>query len=265
MRQIITPNPHIPCKPGWCLQYVRQTFGLAGVYPSATAGWAASRTKHRDQNFPAGVWLPLWFFMEHEPLGHVVLRAPDGSIYSTSDLSTTPRHHPNLAHLMAHYAYWGLPLTYLGWTEDIEDVAVVDGSAGLAYAGTITPIQSEEDDFMATPEQIQAFFDHQITTSNGSKMTLGEMIGESRPGRTDIVTAIKAVPAAVLSEPFPRIATNGQPDGLTNLRDVIGASEANVVLTRGLVGAPPAVVVDSLVAAGIAESVADLLAERLAK
>lgn len=148
--QLITPNPNIPCTPGWCLKYVRQTFGLAGVYPSATAGWAASNTKHRDQNFPSGVWLPLWFFMADEPLGHVVLRAPDGTVYSTTDLSTKPRHHPNLADLMRIYAGAGLALTYLGWTEDIENVAVVDGTGSLSYSGSIndTPTLNTDEQFL---------------------------------------------------------------------------------------------------------------------
>lgn len=125
MQQLIYPNPNIACEPGWCLQYVRQTFGLAGVHYSATNAWDSSPTQHRDYNIPDGVWVPLWFSMEEIPEGHVVLRAPDGSIYSTSDNATVPHHHPNLQDLMNYYAYWGLPLTYLGWTEDIEDVAVV--------------------------------------------------------------------------------------------------------------------------------------------
>lgn len=137
--QLINPNPNIPCKPGWCLQYVRETFGIKpGVYPSATAGWANAQYKHRDQNFP-DAWVPLWFFMKDEPLGHVVLRAPDGSIYSTSDLSTIPHHHPSLADLMGYYAYYGLPLTYLGWSEDIETVRVVDAGTSIEYAGEVTP------------------------------------------------------------------------------------------------------------------------------
>ncbi|WP_275779729.1 hypothetical protein [Paenarthrobacter sp. Y-19] len=145
-KQLITPNPNIPCKPGWCLQYVRETFGIKpGVYPSATAGWVNAQYKHQDQNFP-NAWVPLWFFMKDEPLGHVVLRAPDGSIFSTSDPSTVPHHHPNLADLMAYYAYWGLPLTYLGWSEDIERVRVVEVSDSIEYAGEVTPAPSYTDD-----------------------------------------------------------------------------------------------------------------------
>ena len=145
--QLITPNPNIPCKPGWCLQYVRQTFGLAGVHPSATAGWNASPTQHPDLKFPEGVWVPVWFGMASEPLGHVVLRAPDGSIYSTSDNSTVPHHHPDLSDLIRYYARAGVPLTYRGWTEDIEDVPVIAADSSIKFeSAIITPTPSEEDD-----------------------------------------------------------------------------------------------------------------------
>jgi len=120
------PDPNIPCTAGWCLQYVRQAFNLPVKYPTATAAWNASRFKHRDQAFPAGVWLPLWFAVKGVPEGHVVLRAPDGRIYSTTALGrTTATIHPNLAHLMSIYAGAGLALTYLGWTEDVADYLVV--------------------------------------------------------------------------------------------------------------------------------------------
>lgn len=142
--QLVTPNPNIPCIPGYCLQYVREAFSIyPGVYPTATFGWLNSPTQHRDMNFPAGVWIPLWFGIATVPEGHVVLMAPDGSIYSTSDDSTIPHHHPNLADLMGYYAYYGLPLTYRGWTEDIETVTVVDVGS-LSYAGEITTPQEDE-------------------------------------------------------------------------------------------------------------------------
>jgi hypothetical protein len=125
-RQYITPNPNIPCTAGWCLQYVRQAFGLPAKYGTAIEAWNASRFKHRDYNFPAGAWVPLWFTVKGVPAGHVVLRAPDGRIYSTTALGrTTATIHPNLAHLMSVYAGADLALTYQGWTEDVASYLVV--------------------------------------------------------------------------------------------------------------------------------------------
>jgi len=122
--QLVIPNPNIACQPGWCLQYVRQTFGAPVVEPTATAGWENAQYRHEDWNFPVGCWVPVWFSLKNEPAGHVALLAPDGTVYSTSDDSTIPHHHPSMADLIAYY--WRNPLTYLGWSEDISGVRVVE-------------------------------------------------------------------------------------------------------------------------------------------
>lgn len=165
--QLIRPNPNIPCTPGYCLQYVRMTFGLNGVYPDATAGWLASPTKHRDTNFPEGVWIPLWFGIESVPEGHVVLMfTGTGEVWSTTNAGQyTPRIHPNLDDLMGVYARAGLPLTYRGWTEDIETVTVVDASS-LSYAGEITTPKEDELSIDAVNQiitHIDARFDNLVT------------------------------------------------------------------------------------------------------
>ena len=122
--QLITPNPKISCKPGMCLEYVRETFGVAPKYPSAIADWEASALKHTNQDFPAGVWVPVWFTLSDNPAGHVALRQPDGSIWSSSSpTDTAPMHHGSLGDLLSYY---GGRLDYLGWTENIEGVKVVD-------------------------------------------------------------------------------------------------------------------------------------------
>lgn len=131
--QFITPNPAIPCQPGWCLEYVRETFGIGPKYPTAIDGWNASGYKHLDQNIPDGVWVPLWFSLSDNPAGHVVLRQPDGSIWSASSpTATTPVHHTSITDLMSYY---GGRLTYLGWTEDVEGVPVVSLSGAGVLPG----------------------------------------------------------------------------------------------------------------------------------
>jgi hypothetical protein len=126
MKQLITPTAMIPATGGWCLQYVRQAYGLPARYNSATEAWEKSTSQHRDRNFPAGIWTPVWYGIDIEPLGHVVLRAPDGTVYSTSDYSGWPRVHKDLADLEAFYAYYGMNLQYRGWTEDVAGYAVME-------------------------------------------------------------------------------------------------------------------------------------------
>lgn len=166
--------------------YVRQTFGLDGVYPTATAAWEASQTKHSDRNFP-DAWVPVWYGLDNEPAGHVVLRAPNGNVYSTSDLGNTPHLHPDLSDLERYYAYYGMTLTYRGWTEDIETVSVFHSDfGGLAAQGTIT-----------TEEPEVAFTAEQETFIIGALSSLVENVATKR----DIPTANenKFVQAALVS------------------------------------------------------------------
>lgn len=138
MKQLITPTPWIPATGGWCLQYVRQAYGLEARYASATEAWEKSTSKHRDRNFPEGIWTPVWYGIDVEPLGHVVLRAPDGRVYSTSDYSGWPVIHDSLEALEAFYAYYGMILQYRGWTEDVAGFAVMEPTV-TAQGNTTTP------------------------------------------------------------------------------------------------------------------------------
>lgn len=141
--QTVTPNPNIPCQPGWCLQYVRQAYSLPARYASATEAWNNSPSQHRDRNFPEGVWVPVWFSLANEPAGHVALMAPDGSVYSTSDYANVPHHHLDLSDLMNYYARYDMTLTYLGWSEDVAGYPVIT-SAGITAQGEIITPQEDE-------------------------------------------------------------------------------------------------------------------------
>ena len=147
----ITPDPDIACRPGWCLEYVRKAFGQPARYGSATEAWEASPAQHPGRDFPAA-WIPVHYGVAGVPEGHIVLRAPDGSVYSTTDpYALTPVHHPDLGDLERRYADAGLPLTYRGWTEDIAGTPVVQYS-GLAAQGTTTT--KAEGRFMAETDFI---------------------------------------------------------------------------------------------------------------
>jgi hypothetical protein len=151
--QLITPNPNITAEEGMCLQYVRQTFGLPARYGSATEAWNNSPSQHRDREFPQGVDHPVWYGLDSNANGHVVLRMSDGSVYSTSDLAPSPlHHHPSIADLEAYYAYYGVPLTYRGWTEDVAGTPVISLDGTISYEGTIT--EQEEDMANVTDDQL---------------------------------------------------------------------------------------------------------------
>lgn len=123
--QIHTPNPNIPCRPGWCLEYVDNSFQVPHTFIDARSAWLASASKHQDRNFPQGMWLPVWFMTAIDPHWHVALLAPDSSVYSASDPNTSiPHHHASIDALIQYYAKAD-QLTYLGWTEDVGGTLVV--------------------------------------------------------------------------------------------------------------------------------------------
>jgi len=153
-QQIVSPNPNIPCQPGWCLQYVRQAFGAPVVEPTATKGWENAEYKHQDMDFPDNCAVPVWFSLENEPAGHVALHMADGSVYSTSDDSTVPHHHPSLDDLIAYY--WRNPLTYLGWSEDISNVRVVESEDGPMADGYKIDAQQADDIAQAAAKYVLA-------------------------------------------------------------------------------------------------------------
>lgn len=151
--QLVVPNPNIPCEPGMCLQYVRQTFGAPIVEPTATAGWNNAQYQHTDYNFPEGVCVPLWFAIPGVPAGHVVLLMADGSIYSTSDDATVPHHHPSLNDLIWYYGprvepQYQLELQYLGWSEDISGVRVVQNTEITTESVAETMAKLDNDDLL---------------------------------------------------------------------------------------------------------------------
>jgi len=228
--QVITPNPDVPCTPGWCLQYVRQAYGLPARYSSATEAWDNSTSQHTDWDFP-DCWVPVWFSLATEPAGHVALRAPDGSVYSSSDANTsTPHHHPSLDDLISYYAA-GNPLTYLGWTEDVASYPVIADSS-IGYESTIiTPVQ--EDDL--TPEERATLFSvlDKINTSVAA-LPQPQYWNDLINAVARVDGAVPNLPAAVLNVEFIL------PDGtVTNLAGILSAINAKPV-TAGTVVTTPA-------------------------
>ncbi|MGM9473196.1 hypothetical protein ACS5PJ_14475 [Pseudarthrobacter sp. YS3] len=215
--QVITPNPDIPCKPGWCLAYVNEAFGVRKVYGSATAAWNGSSTKHRDYDFPAGYWVPVWFHLANEPNGHVALLAPDGSVYSTSDDSTTPHHHPDLADLIAYY--WRNPLTYLGWTEDVEGTPVIATGAGtISYASdSITPTTSTEELDMSAEENILARITETVGWQNAQFQDIRDTAERNRNALAafvrDVVAERGEITAAEIDAKFAALTSAPAPAG----------------------------------------------------
>lgn len=115
---------------GLCLDYVTRFFGVPDHYPSATVAWADAQFKHPGEQPPSGVSVPVWFSY-NGPDGHVAGSTPEG-VYSTSAQGDKV-----FASVEALVAWMGEGFEYLGWSEDINNVRVVQEAqmAGLDLNG----------------------------------------------------------------------------------------------------------------------------------
>jgi hypothetical protein len=143
------------------------------------------------------VWHPVWFSLRNVPAGHVALRAPWGAVYSTSDDSNTPHCHLDLDDLIAYYNRYGQPITYLGWTEDIENVTVID-TGSLSYAGETAAPTEEDDMFTETDRQKLEWLWQNNTPGKAGYKEAGPVALE--------VTAAKTAAEAALAQMLPGVS-----------------------------------------------------------
>lgn len=117
--------------PGNCLIYVRESFGIASNgTPTASAGWARAVYRHSGTP-PTNISVPIWFSWENS--GHVASWV-NGVIHST-----TAQGMKTFNSISALTSYIGQGIQYLGWSEDVDGVRVVEPEVTPTPAGkTIT-------------------------------------------------------------------------------------------------------------------------------
>lgn len=110
-------------KPYWCLQNTRLGYAIGTKYPSAISAWEHTE-QHKDQNFPAGCDVPIFFNWTGKVegvtknWGHVGVRLADGRFW------TDGKFYQSIGTLMAFYLKNGNP-SYLGWGESLNGVPIV--------------------------------------------------------------------------------------------------------------------------------------------
>lgn len=143
MHQLINPNYKIPYYGGLCEGFVEGTVGQAtlpakdnnghyqtyGVYPTAAASWAANKGNHPGELPPTGVKVAVHFTLGNNKDGHVALSLEDGRVASSTQpgYHTTAYIHPSLQDLIDVYAKYNNGCVYIGWSEYIGNLRVVEG------------------------------------------------------------------------------------------------------------------------------------------
>ncbi|MFE7720089.1 hypothetical protein ACFU44_13730 [Nocardia rhizosphaerihabitans] len=159
MRQLVTPNYDIPYFGGYCEGFVEGTVGQAtlpgppkfityGVWQNAvgpvnkgeTAAWAANykNGNHPNELPPKGVRVPIFFSLGSTKAGHVALSLEDGRVASSTKVGYNPTAfiHPGIQDLINTYTRYSGSCSYLGWSEYIGKVRVVDGGNDMVDDAT---------------------------------------------------------------------------------------------------------------------------------
>lgn len=150
MIQVVSPNLNATGTVGMCLEYAsRGVFKNPAPGTTAWNAWNVAQ-QHKDQNFPQGVYFPIWFSFYttingvYGNFGHVAVMTPSGQIYSSPwQVGTGYAVLPNIPELIRIYSNAGQsPMAYAGWSPDILGLTVIK-------QGGIMPTDAQIDNFIS--------------------------------------------------------------------------------------------------------------------
>lgn len=151
--QLIDANWRIPYIGGWCEGYVEGAWGQAslpkqdnngnwytlGQYASAMAKWNANpgNGNHPGELPPVGKTVAVYFSLGSTSAGHTAISLDDGQVASSTQGGVHPQGyiHPNLQDLITMYAKYNNGCTYLGWSEYVGNIRVVQPVAAPQTQG----------------------------------------------------------------------------------------------------------------------------------
>jgi len=128
--QKFSPNLSTEDYPGWCLRFTQTAWNAPVMYYCARDSWDASGFQHTDA-LPATSVPVYWSWWgtingETRDWGHVAVLLPDGRVLS-SPLSWSQGYGQQIVSSVDEVSRI-LGATYLGWTEDMNGLRVVDWS-----------------------------------------------------------------------------------------------------------------------------------------
>lgn len=120
---------------GWCLDYVQRGYGIGGGAStggvSAWDSWTRiCKYRHFDKNFPPDTIIPIWFSgtWNGNYYGHVAaINTSTGEVYTSPYYRTKGYEvYSSIDALMKVFKNAMPDMTYVGWSEDIAGVKVIE-------------------------------------------------------------------------------------------------------------------------------------------
>lgn len=131
---------------GWCLGYVNAAFNVTPHAYTAWRAWTGTTGKrHEDRNFPTDVYFPVWFKHfgtyngTYDNWGHVAICYVRGDTGAMQIWSSPITHKPfadtwsSIGEVERYYSS-----TFVGWSEDLGGVQLIDTSPDIAPNQRIT-------------------------------------------------------------------------------------------------------------------------------
>lgn len=137
-KQLIIPLIASQAMASYCLQYVDDSINVKQETRTANAQIAHDQAKaknwvHEDQNFPKNIWFVMFWSIDngdYQGQGHVALAFVDdaGSIQiHDSEVHRNARQpYTTLSEVSNWFGSVGTKLTYLGWSEGVDGVKIID-------------------------------------------------------------------------------------------------------------------------------------------
>lgn len=219
---------------GWCYAVAWTAFGGQIRNPTAWDGWQATAYKHQDSNLPSGVYVPIWF-SGYGGAGHV-------AIYKDGEVWSSPwRHKPymdTLSSIAQVEQYYGV--TYVGWSEDIGGVRVVEEVSAQAQGGDM-PIPDQDNYYWRYGQKLGL----QV---RGRELSREEfrtyLVGQTDLRAVEILSDDAEADQALHAQQVGQVAVRDNWQGqIYDLQDKLKAAEAALATEQG----KPAKVVETTV------------------
>ena len=135
-KQLIQPSINISARAGMCLGYVDDAINATDRTYTAQIAHNTAKQKgwvRANQNYPRGVWFVLFWSIDngdYQGLGHVALAFVDDSgnlqIHDSEVHRNARQPYTTLSELENWFGSAGTKLTYLGWSEGVDNVKIID-------------------------------------------------------------------------------------------------------------------------------------------
>jgi len=142
-KQLRDANWRVPYVGGWCLKYVQDAFGTDHPDPDATNAWNDNYGNGNHYDLPpVGKTVPVYFSLGNVPQGHVAISLDDGMVASSTQGGSHPQGylHPNLNDLIAIYGRYNGGCHYLGWSEFVGTVRVVENATPMVTTAQVNEL-----------------------------------------------------------------------------------------------------------------------------